>query len=89
VQIESLLTSLREELALSKENRDTGASDLSLQTVINLLRRAETSAASGQAENAKEALSAAARQVGDSWSFSSTLGIAVLEFVQATKRTML
>jgi len=57
MQIESLLTSLEEELAVSKETRATSASDLSLQTVINLLRSAERSAVSGQAAKAKDALS--------------------------------
>lgn len=87
--LESLLTSLEEELRLSEENRTTGASDLSLQTVLDLLRSAEKTATSGHAAKAKDALSLAARQVSDSWSFCSTLGIAVLEFVQTAKRTML
>lgn len=86
VQIEYLLASLNEELRLAKEQRSTGASDLSLQSVVSLLQRADTLAATGQLANAKELFDAAARQVSDSWSFSSRLCLEVLEFVRAAAR---
>jgi hypothetical protein len=83
VQIENLLTSLDEELQLARDARRSGASDLSLQSVIGLLQRADKLANAGQAEKARELFDSAARQVVDSWSFSSVLGIEVLEFVRA------
>jgi hypothetical protein len=83
VQIKNLLASLNEELRLAKEQRSTGASDLSLQSVVSLLQRGDTLAASGQWANANELFDAAARQVSDSWSFSSRLGVEVLEFIRA------
>lgn len=86
MQIEYLLASLNEELRLAKEQRSTGASDLSLQSVVSLLQRADTLAATGQLANAKELFDAAARQVSDSWSFSSRLCVEVLEFVRAAAR---
>ena len=82
VQIEYLLASLNEELRLAKERRSAGASDLSLQSVVSLLQRADTLAASGQWANAKELFDAAAGQVSDSWSSSSRLGVEVLEVVR-------
>jgi hypothetical protein len=82
-QIENLLASVNEERRLAKEERATGASDVSLQSVASLLRRADTLAASGQSDNAQDLLDAAARQVSDSWSFTSMLGVEVLEFVRA------
>jgi hypothetical protein len=84
-QIEDLLASLDEERRLAKEERATGASDVSLQSVASLLQRADTLAASGQSDNAQDLLDAAARQVSDSWSFSSTLGVEVLKFVRAVE----
>lgn len=86
MQIEFLLASLNEELGLAREHRSTGASDLSLQAVASLLQRADTLTASGQWANANELFHAAARQVSDSWSFSSRLGMEVLELVQAVER---
>jgi hypothetical protein len=86
VQIQNLLASLNEELGLAKEQRSTGASDLSLQSVVSLLQRGDTLTASGQWANAKELFDAAARQVSDSWSFSSRLGMEVLEVVRAVER---
>lgn len=84
-QIEDLLASLDEERRLAKEERATGAFDVSLQSVASLLQRADTLAASGQSDNAQDLLDAAARQVSDSWSFSSTLGVEVLKFVRAVE----
>jgi hypothetical protein len=84
-QIENLLASLNEERRLAKEERATGASDVSLQSVAILLQRADTLAASGQSDNAQDLLDAAARQVSDSWSFTSTLGVEVLKFVRAVE----
>ena len=86
VQIENLLASLNEELRLAKEERATGASGESLQSVVSLLQRADQFAKSGELANARELLDAAARQVSDSWSFSSALGTEVLEFVRAAER---
>lgn len=84
-QIKNLLASLNEERRLAKEERATGASDVSLQSVAILLQRADTLAASGQSDNAQDLLDAAARQVSDSWSFTSTLGVEVLKFVRAVE----
>ncbi len=83
MQIENLLASLNEELRLAKEQRSTGASDQSLQSVLSLLQRAGTLAASGQSDSAQKLLDAAARQVSDSWSFTSTLGMKVLDLARA------
>ncbi|WP_314195302.1 hypothetical protein [uncultured Arthrobacter sp.] len=85
MQIENLLTSLQEELQLAREARLSGASDLSLQSVMGLLQRADKLASAGQSEKARELFDSAARQVADSWSFSSVLGIEVLEFVRAVE----
>jgi hypothetical protein len=82
VQIEALLATLNEELPLAKEDRATGASDLSLQSVVSLLQRADKSAKAGQSAIARELFDSAARQVSDSWSFRSTLSIEVLEFAR-------
>ncbi len=84
-QIEDLLASLDEERRLAKEERATGASDASLQSVASLLQRADALAASGQFDNAQDLLDAAARQVSDSWSFTSALGVEVLEFVRTVE----
>lgn len=85
-QIENLLTALNAERGLAKEERATGASDVSLETVASLLLRADTLAASGKFDKAQELLDAAARQVSDSWSFTSKLGVEVLGFVRAFER---
>lgn len=85
-QIENFLTSLNAERGLAKEERATGASDVSLQSVASLLQRADTLAASGKFDKAQELLDAAARQVSGSWSFASKLGVEVLEFVRAVER---
>jgi hypothetical protein len=86
VQIENLLGSLNEESRLTKEERATGASDLSLQSVVSLLQRADKLVNADQSANARELFDSAARQVSESWSFRSMLGIEVLEFVRAVER---
>jgi hypothetical protein len=85
VKIEELLTSLGEELKLARKARLSGASDLSLQSIISLLQRADGLVNAGQSENARELFHSAARQVADSWSFSSFLGIEILEFARAVE----
>jgi ABC-type uncharacterized transport system involved in gliding motility auxiliary subunit len=84
-RFENLLTSLGEELKLAWEARLSGASDLSLQSVISLLQRADKLANAGQSEKARELLDSASRQVVDFWSFSSVLGIEVLEFARSVE----
>ncbi|WP_457965623.1 hypothetical protein M1E17_04040 [Arthrobacter sp. D1-29] len=84
-QIENLLASLNEELRFAKEERATGASDVSLQSVASLLQRADKFTASGQWANDQELLNAAAHHISDSWGFRSTLGVEILEFVRASK----
>jgi hypothetical protein len=78
MQIAELVHSLTEELQLAEGERDTGASDSSLRSVISLLQRAEHSVSSGQSELAKELFESAARLVSDSWSFNTVLGTEVL-----------
>jgi hypothetical protein len=78
MQIAELVHSLTEELQLAEGERDTGASDSSLRSVISLLQRAERSVSSGQSELAKELFESAARLVSDSWSFNTVLGTEVL-----------
>jgi len=85
MQIENLLASLDEELKPAREARLSGASDLSLQSVMGLLQRADQLANAGQAQKARKLFDSAARQVSDSWSFSSVLSVEVLEFVRAVE----
>lgn len=85
VQIENLLASLTEKLQLAKEERPTGASDLSLESVISLLQRADKLAKSGRSLKAQELFDSAARQVSDSWSFRATLATDVLDLDKAVE----
>ena len=85
MKIEELLTSLGEELKLARKACLSGASDLSLKSVISLLHRADGLVNAGQSEKARELFDSAARQVADSWSFSSVLGIEVLEFARSVE----
>jgi hypothetical protein len=75
-------------MKVSKAERATGASDLSLESVISLLQRAAESAQAGQSDHARELLDAAGRQVADTRSLSSTLGRDILEFVRIVKRRL-
>ena len=80
MRIESLLSSLEQELRLPPEKRGTGASNQSLHGVITSLQRANHMLSAGQAGEAQELFERAAHLVGDTWSFTSQLGIRVLEY---------
>jgi Flp pilus assembly protein TadD len=82
VRIESLLSSSEKELRLPPEKRGTGASDKSLHGVITSLQRAEQLLSAGQTGRAQESFKRAAHLVGDNWSFTSELGVHVLEYAR-------
>lgn len=88
MQSKELLRLLERDLNLSTGQRDTGASDVSLNSVISLLQKADQLAVAGQLESAKDSLDVAARQVSDSWSFSSVLGAEVFDYIDAVKRRL-
>lgn len=88
MQSKELLRLLERDLNLSTGQRDTGASDVSLNLVISLLQKADQLAVAGQLESAKDSLDVAARQVSDSWSFSSVLGAEVFDYIDAVKRRL-
>lgn len=88
MQNKELLSRLEGELKLPPAKRDTGASDVSLNSVISLLQRADKLAGASQPSTAEAILDAAARQVSDSWSFSSVLGAEVFDFIEAVKRRL-
>ena len=88
MQSKELLRLLERDLNLSTGQRDTGATDVSLNSVISLLQKADQLAVAGQLESAKDSLDVAARQVSDSWSFSSVLGAEVFDYIDAVKRRL-
>jgi hypothetical protein len=85
-RLETLVISLEADLNLPEEQRETGASDVSLRSVIDQLQRAEQSEQGGQPELANQALDLVGYQISDTWSFRSVLGAEILAVVQAAKR---
>ena len=83
MQIESLIRSLEYELSLPVDARETGATDVSLQAVMDLLERTQRSQASGSMDIATHLLNMVAHQVTDSWSFGSALSLKILSLVPA------
>ncbi|PWC06441.1 hypothetical protein [Mycetocola zhujimingii] len=79
---DALLRSLSEDLSLPEADRDTGAADGALRSVIRLLQEADALLADGHTDAAQRALDEAAYQVSDSWSFRSVLGAEVLRVAQ-------
>lgn len=86
MQIEGLISLLVSELDLPEGKRETGASDTSLRVVIQSLQDAAMALEVGDTERAQMALNAIGRQVSDSWSFKSSTGARILEFVHTNKR---
>lgn len=87
MRIESLLSSLEEELALPPDKRGTGASSQSLHGVITSLQRANQMLSAGQPARAQELFERAAHLVGDTWSFTSELGVHVLKYARVPTKS--
>ncbi|WP_127572678.1 hypothetical protein [Georgenia faecalis] len=64
---------------ITREERDTGASDESLRSVIEHLQRADALVRAGRSDDAGAFLDIARRLVADSWSFRSDVAAKVLE----------
>lgn len=85
MQIDGLINLLVSELDLQEGKRETGASDSSLRVVIQCLQDVAKALEVGDAERARVTLDVIGRQISDTWSFKSSTGARILEFVHGSK----
>lgn len=88
MQPEDLIQVLKSDLDKPQQDRETGASDVSLKSVISLLQEGGGPANNDHAAQALDAYNSAAHLISDSWSYSSVLGAEVLAFVMAARRSL-
>jgi predicted negative regulator of RcsB-dependent stress response len=84
-RLRALAEQVEADRARPKAERDSGATDGSLDGVRRALQRAADRLEAGDRDTAQQQLAQAAALVGDGWSFSSALGREVLAVSQAVR----